>query len=283
MSDLAIPDLAVWDSETDAARKAAAEEVARRLPDGWSLTGLERCALGAVEHQVAVYERDGLRFALVPGGDIELGWDRAPLQVDDARRDQLSEDLMEFFGVGESFEEFIDDVMTPLRTVSLAPFLIEVEPRMATDYLTGDIYDYEGEGEGDEYSSGVAAVLALEGFRLPTSDEWEHACAAGARTFFRWGDEWPEGEPYGDHTRFTLHQVPNAFGLRIVESSYDVECIAELGFRGGDGGSAVCGGTPSPYVWHTFASAFEHAFEHAEECLPETYESARVRRVFPLP
>ncbi len=37
----------------------------------------------------------------------------------------------------------------------------------------------------------IQAYVAQDGFRLPTSDEWEYARAAGARTLWRWGDEIP--------------------------------------------------------------------------------------------
>ena len=29
------------------------------------------------------------------------------------------------------------------------------------------------------------------GFRFPTSNEWEYACAAGSRSLFRWGNDTP--------------------------------------------------------------------------------------------
>jgi hypothetical protein len=37
----------------------------------------------------------------------------------------------------------------------------------------------------------LEASLARTGMRLPTCDEWEHACGAGASTLFRWGDDSP--------------------------------------------------------------------------------------------
>ncbi|MBX3170467.1 MAG: hypothetical protein KF760_23880 [Candidatus Eremiobacteraeota bacterium] len=37
----------------------------------------------------------------------------------------------------------------------------------------------------------MVADLASQGFRLPSADEWEYACAAGSRTLFHWGDHVP--------------------------------------------------------------------------------------------
>jgi hypothetical protein len=70
------------------------------------------------------------------------------------------------------------DFLTALRTKHIAPFLLEVQPRdsycaQATPHQT------------------IQADLEATGFRLPRSDEWEYACAAGARSLFRWGDDCP--------------------------------------------------------------------------------------------
>ena len=40
-------------------------------------------------------------------------------------------------------------------------------------------------------SAEVETALAAQGLRLPTCDEWERACGAGATTLFRWGDDTP--------------------------------------------------------------------------------------------
>ena len=44
----------------------------------------------------------------------------------------------------------------------------------------------------------TVSELSAEGFRLPTSDEWEYACAAGSRTLFRWGAHCPPGAVSSD-------------------------------------------------------------------------------------
>lgn len=117
----------------------------------------------------------------------------------------------------------------------------------------------------------VVAEIAEQGFRLPTSDEWEYLCAGGATTMFRWGDEHPMYK-YPNATLewaqrrsktalaiedFTLNWEPNCFGLFIATDSYETELVAEPGIvRGGDGGGNVCGGTGYFLGWLPIATAF---------------------------
>ena len=103
----------------------------------------------------------------------------------------------------------------------------------------------------------LLAALAAEGMRLPTSDEWEFLCGAGAQTLFRWGDHTP-GHCYPtDRGDWTRHREPNALGLHIAEDPYRYEVVMEPTHRrGGDGGSSICGGAGFFMGWLPLASAF---------------------------
>jgi hypothetical protein len=94
-----------------------------------------------------------------------------------------------------------------------------------------------------------------EGFRLPTTDEWEYMCAGGARELFRWGNDCPISNSYEEKI-WNLHKLPNAFGLMMNFSTYDLEMCEAARLRGGDGGSSVCGGLGDVASWLPFASSF---------------------------
>ena len=132
--------------------------------------------------------------------------------------------------------------------------------------------------------SAVVELLLGDGFRLPTSDEWEHACAAGVRTLFRWGDDcpadhYPSGDADGLHFDFDLHRRPNAFGLRIGLDPYDWEMVAEPSvMRGGDGGGVISAGAGYMAGWLTMATAFVDP-EYRER---PGYGTA-IRRAYTLP
>jgi len=158
----------------------------------------------------------------------------------------------------------------------------------------------------------ILAAMAAEGFRLPTSDEWEYACGAGARTFFRWGDHSPPeyyhaGPPaftgtdrhraMEDMDRFAemIHQIqdspreyddpsvdPNAFGLLITDDSGRAELCLETGIqRGSDEGCGACGGMDLfTAAWLPQATAFFLAPSGADGNL--VHRAPRVRRAFPL-
>ncbi len=245
-------DLARWDALGDGEREAAGRALARELPAPFAFTGIEAHELGEQQHRVATFDWHGAKFVLIPGGEVTLGYDRDRPFVPTAAQWEDWEGTREEYGVG--LDEYLDYSLTPLRTVTIAPFLVEA---VATDCRR-----LPGEDYLDRWTPlrEVARRIAADGFRLPTSDEWEHACAAGARTLFRWGDDCPTDHyPAGDGREhaWDLHRRPNAFGLRIGGDPYKWEYCAEPAVvRGGDGGGTICGGAGFLAGWLTLASAF---------------------------
>ena len=128
---------------------------------------------------------------------------------------------------------------------------------------------------------GEVARLAAAGQRLLTPDEWEHACGAGATTLFRWGDDNPDSDPWSARTG--PHRGPNLFGLLIGQDPYCEERTASRDVVcGGDGGSAVCGGSGSFLSWLTIATAFRDVQYAAEVAADDTFGTMRVRPAIPL-
>lgn len=127
----------------------------------------------------------------------------------------------------------------------------------------------------------VVERLGSEGFRLPTSDEWEYLCGAGTRNLFRWGgifptdrypgdkladekivnllQDWEPGDRYWEPEdwEWDFHRRPNAWGLRIARDPYQLEIVSEPKvLRGGDGGEAVCGGEDYYWGWLPLANSY---------------------------
>ncbi|MFB8028514.1 hypothetical protein ACFQ6U_00125 [Streptomyces sp. NPDC056465] len=188
----------------------------------------------------ALIERDGERYALVPGGEVTVGfdvdgWQPLPEQLASYREESLAGG----FGFEDDPRAHLARIMTPRRTVALPAVLMAVEPRKLP-----------------ELPELVGAFFAGQGLRLPGPDEWEHACGAGAGTLFRWGGGFPSGvSPYGGGTG--PHLLPNAFGLHIAFDVYEsAEMTSDPGsVYGGDGGEAACGGYGTLLEWLPLATA----------------------------
>lgn len=120
----------------------------------------------------------------------------------------------------------------------------------------------------------VVELFQNQGFRLPTSDEWEYACASGSRALFYWGNGiFDSSEPQQAHPSY------NAFGLSIANDPFNWEFCAEPGImRGGDGGISYYGGELSMAL----VCASAHAHYLSEQYVNEGVHYAYARRVYPL-
>ncbi|WP_030698307.1 hypothetical protein [Streptomyces albidoflavus] len=218
----------------------AARRLARQAADqtGGQVVAVETVEhLGAPLHRVRI-ARQGREFALVPGGEVVLGFDADGWRSPPGLEADYAESAEQGYGYGPDLRSHLAQVLSPRRSASVPTVLmaVEDEPLTAPPAETPDL-------------------LAAEGLRMPSSDEWEHACGAGADTLFRWGDACPlDRVPHGDDGG--PHQQPNAFGLRIAHDTYAAELTGDTGsVHGGDGGESVCGGYGTVLAWLPLATA----------------------------
>lgn len=252
MAASALADLTLdrWRSLDLAAARRVAEEAALAV-DG-RVTSVETTEhLGAPLHRVRI-ERGGQAFALIPGGRVSLGFDLDTWEPTPEQSADYAESVEQGFGFGLDLRAHLAVLLSPYRTAEVATVLMAVEDEPLT-----------------EVPSAMPAVLAARGLRMPTPDEWEHACGAGAGTLFRWGNDCPMDRiPYGDRTGPQTR--PNAFGLRIAYDTYRAELTSDpTAVHGGDGGESVCGGYGTLLGWLPLATAnrnpYMAEFVHGEE------------------
>ncbi|MEU6066929.1 hypothetical protein ABZ864_21175 [Streptomyces sp. NPDC047082] len=233
LADLTLDQWRAFDPST--ARRFARE--AASLVQG-RVTAVETVEhLGGPLHRVRI-ERDGQEFALVPGGPVTLGFDLGAWRPTPEQTADYDESLEQGFGYGPDLRAHLAEVLSPRRSALLPTLLMAVEDEDLT-----------------ELPADMPAVLAARGLRMPSADEWEHACGAGADTLFRWGNDCPlDRIPYGDRTG--PHNQPNAFGLRIAHDTYRAELTSDAtATHGGDGGESVCGGYGHLLAWLPLATA----------------------------
>ncbi|HYQ02348.1 MAG TPA: hypothetical protein VER96_26930 [Polyangiaceae bacterium] len=310
-------ELDCWDQLSSAERLGIARQLVRELPDGFSFDSVCEYRLDKTVHEIASYRYGEASFALVPGGSVELGFDSATW-TPTADESASWSDTAEEYGLSGLIGAHVASATLRPRVVRVPPLLVERlamelgwrsiapgDPRVkkAAKSLgdAGSIQVHEGDSCVRVQRQEDGALLAHEmlrlthadilkdmlssgGFRLPTSDEWEHLCGGGARTLFRWGDHAPSDCYPIDESDWDLHRRPNAFGLEIAMDPYKYELTSEPSIsRGGDGGSMICGGAGFFVGWLTLATAyFEPDVLRREPLATVDVGYTIARRVLPL-
>lgn len=313
-----IVDAARWFGLDAGAAESVARSIAAR--SGAELVEVRPHEYAGRRGPVALFAVGGERFAFVPGGEVAAGFDGdrfAPT----AEQAESFADSADEYGIEGDIRQFTDSVTSPARTVVVPPLLVAVEAVEAGAVaVPTDHPDIARRVEGArrrpgpaaepaprqiEWSGSARAVLrpdwtveaawlldspsydgevdrlAALGQRLLTPDEWEHACAAGAATLFRWGDANPDSDPWSARTG--PHREPNLFGLSIGQDPYREERTASRDVVcGGDGGSVVCGGAGSFLSWLTIATAYRDVHYAAEVADDDTFGTMRVRPAIAL-
>lgn len=233
--------LARWRTFDLPTARATAEQAADQV--GGRLIAVETFEHLGFELHRARIDRQGQEFALIPGGVTTLGFDVRAWEPTPEQSADFADSAEEGYGYGLDLRSYLTEVLSPRRTVTVPTVFMAVDSEPMEDSLTD-----------------FATELIGRGLRVPSADEWEHACGAGADTLFRWGNDCPlDRIPYNDADG-PQNQL-NAFGLRIAHDTYSMELTREgTEIRGGDGGESVCGGYGFLLGWLPLATANRNPF-----------------------
>ncbi|SCG44233.1 hypothetical protein [Micromonospora coxensis] len=276
-----------WNDLSDGVARRLAQDIADR--HDLTVVGLRDTAYAGRSHRVALFDRGGMRFALVPGGRPMLGYDAARFRPA-AEQAASYADSADEYGLPPLLEH-VEAMTSPVRSVEMPAMLVAVQafdpceivlapedPRVLElvasvgDRLRGVSTLQSGGGltvefdqtgrvvraaaTGEVSYDEAMAALASVGLRTATADEWEWACGAGVTTLFRWGDDCP-GDGYPSDYPTGRHAQENLWGLAIGQDPYRHEVTTERTVVcGGDGGSATCGGSGFFLGWLTLATAY---------------------------
>lgn len=252
------------------------------------------------KEELALFEYQGKGFILVPANEAEIGFDIDSFLPTKEQQDCF-DSVKEEFAKPYTLPGLLEFYLTPPRKIKTKTMLVEGipvaaergpvdldDPEVLALIAKGENLEGVKEGElaihfyaADDYDvwrrrkishQEVVESLAAQGFRLPTSDEWEYLCAGGTTSLFRWGNEHPMDKYPTDtyksmgksrlpkvlpEVEFMEHWELNCFFLSIAQDTYECEIVAEPGIiRGGDGGGAVCGGYGYFLGWLPLATAF---------------------------
>ena len=288
-------DLGIWDQLTPLTCEEIAHNIVEYLPSSFQFLRVETYASGKQSHHIALFEYDTSSeqstFALISGGKATLGYNPTnhsfvPPEAlmkkwqedggyfysgDFYGSTSINYDMLHEYLTQKSVPSMVisnynvlyahlENVMLPLREVTIQPFLLEVEAKThSREPLLHSV---------------ITSKLAKQGFRFASLDEWEYACDAGSHTFFHWGNDIPE-----NMTSLMLPTRPNGFGLFIANNPYNWEFCADPRFmRGGDGGYAACGGSGILAEFLPLASAYVHQL--SEEEITKGVYGVHIRRAY---
>lgn len=285
-----------WNSATDGDRAQIVRTILESVSREFSFKVFRQSSIGSERHSVAVFQFRDSEFALIPGAEVTLGHDPSnafgPTAAQlkswqgSVRRISKWREAGDQGPFDPSLNNYLAKVSSPLRTVVIPPFLMEidahevgvdaipletpevvrfardVEDRPSTAHNSKLRVRFDESGPIEAFriqwqnQADALCNVQRQGFRLPTSDEFEYACRGFTRSLFRWGNDTPTNEE-PDHCEWTLHRQPSDLGINIAQTPYAHEFVMEPEIMcGGDGGVAICSGAGVFMSWLTLSSSF---------------------------
>jgi hypothetical protein len=256
-----------WRDLDSPTQESAARNVESLLDGSCRFVGICSHSLGQTTNNIAHFRWRNHPLVLIPAGNVRLGVDRQGLKP--------SEELLAWIsswcvrnghpsGTQAAQDHFHDAAqdLQPLRETFLPPFLIETDASAWPGWaFLGARVDEHGflHSELEELKT-CLRDFAVDGLRLPTTDEWEFACSGGSRELFRWGGQHPLDQLPWEDRPWRLHRERNAFGLALPSDTNAVEICPPWNLRGGDAGIGAHGQLRlggAMLTWLSLASSFD--------------------------
>lgn len=202
---------------------------------GCDFEGMATFCKWGVQIKTGVFTKDNRKFVFVAGECATLGWEDFAEGLDEESSADL-EEALKTFDVCD-VREFLSQCTTGVRQKNIAPMLVQCEPETVM---------------GTRTYSQLKTWLAVNGYSLPTADEWEYLCGGGTRFLFPWGDSFPYGmrlkyyegdmekEQMASFGEYPM-ETPNFLGVVIGYDPCKVELVHDImkAVKGGDGGSGI--------------------------------------------
>lgn len=218
-------DRARWEALSAGEKENMMRALVHKLPSGMDYVGLERFVRYGKSLETGVFSKNADVFVFVPGDEVILGWEDWQTGKDGEAAEELGEAIREATGI-EDGDSFLRSRMSPVRSVRIAPMLVEreahsagwyevepdeevlqEEPDLAEElerFRGSDISEYERyqdfrlvrQGrdikmlwfDGEMTLESLMEEVSEEGLSLMTEEEWEYLYGGGCRTLFPWGD-----------------------------------------------------------------------------------------------
>ena len=114
-----------WAKLKPAERTRAAKAVVQQLPSGFAFDAVRVCKLGKQKNAVAFFTLGDARFALLPGGQVTVGYDTSRLWVPNEEEEESWASTKDEYGLRGSIRQHIGRVTRRPKAIRVPPLLVE--------------------------------------------------------------------------------------------------------------------------------------------------------------
>ena len=116
-------ELQEWQKLSEEQKYCYSDELAAHLPQSVIFKGLRFYPDGCPELSIAIFEYGGALFSLMPGGEVQIGYEADNFRPTDEQIESF-QDTAEEYGFDLDIYSYVQSVTTPPRKVTIAPMLV---------------------------------------------------------------------------------------------------------------------------------------------------------------